>query len=69
MEGEACYSKKSIAEIKAKLQGNLETEMEKKLFAYAADGQIDKFETFFAHKNVICTRTGDHSFDISKLFS
>ena len=69
MEREAFYSRKSIAEIKAKIQGNLETEMDKKLFAYAADGKIDKFEKIFAHKNVICTRTGDHSFDISKLFS
>ena len=69
MEREAFYSRKSVAEIKAKIQGNLETEMDKKLFAYAAEGKIDKFEKFFAHENVICTRTGNHSFDISKLFS
>ena len=69
IEPEAYHSRKSIAEIKAKIQGNLETEMDKKLFAYAAEGKIDKFEKFFAHENLISTRTGNHSFDISKLFS
>ena len=69
IEREAFHSKKSVAEIRSKIQGNLQTEMDKKLFAYAAEGKIDKFEKFFAHKNVICTRTGDNSFDINNLFS
>ena len=41
MERKAFYSRQSVAEIKTKIQDALETEMDKKLFAYAAEGKID----------------------------
>ena len=47
---------------KRNIQRSIETELDQKLFAYAAEGKIDKFDKFFAHKGVICVQKDDVTF-------
>ncbi len=69
MEREAYYSNTDIVHrTKRKIQLSIETELDQKLFAYASEGKIDKFDKFFAHNTVICRRTDEFSFNVKKLF-
>ena len=43
-------------------------ELDKKLFILHNDEKMDVFDQFFAHKNVLCKKTGEATYKTSKLF-
>ena len=69
MEREAHYNNSTILQrVKRKIQQSIESELDQKVFMYAAEGKLNKFEKFFAHNEVICKRIDESTFSIRKLF-
>ena len=69
MEREAHYDNSNIMQrTKRKIQSSIESELDQKVFIYAADGKLEKFEKFFAHNEIICKRIDEYTFSIRKLF-
>ena len=69
MEREAHYNNSTILQrVKRKIQQSIESELDQKVFMYAAEGKLDKFEKFFAHNEVICKRIDESTFSIRKFF-
>ena len=70
MEREAQHDSSNIMlRTKRKIQLSIELELDQKMFMYAAEGKLDKFEKFFAHNEVICKRIDESTFSITKLFN
>ena len=46
---------------------SIESELDQKVFIYAADGKLEKFEKYFAHNEIICKRIDEYTFSIRKL--
>ena len=69
MEREAHYDNSNIMQrAKRKIQSSIESELDQKVFIYAADGKLEKFEKYFAHNEIICKRIDEYTFSIRKLF-
>ena len=69
MEREAHYDNSNIMQrAKRKIQSSIESELDQKVFIYAADGKLAKFEKYFAHNEIICKRIDEYTFSIRKLF-
>ena len=69
MEREAHYDNINIMQrAKRKIQSSIESELDQKVFIYAADGKLEKIEKFFAHNEIICKRIDEYTFSIRKLF-
>ena len=69
MEREAHYDNSNIMQrAKRKIQSSIKSELDQKVFIYAADGKLEKFEKFFAHNEIICKRIDEYTFSIRKLF-
>ena len=69
MEREAHYNNSTILQrVKRKIQQSIESELDQKVFMYAAEGKLDKFEKFFAQNDVICKRIDESTFSTRKIF-
>ena len=70
MERKDHYSNSNIiSRIKLKINHSLAKELDKKLFILQKNGKTQVFDNFFAHKNVLCKKTGEATYQINKLFT
>ena len=68
MERRAHYCNSNIlAKTRKKIQHCIEKELDKKHFICLNDGNMDVFEQFFAHGNVICRKNREQSYVVSKI--
>ena len=69
MERKAHYSNYNIiSRIKLKINNCVIKELDKKLFILHNNEKIEVFDKFFAHKNVLCKKKGEATYQINKLF-
>ena len=70
VERKAHYSNLNITnKIRKQVQHTFVKELDKKLFTLYNDGKMEVFHQFFAYKNVLCKKTGEATYKISKLFA